>query len=333
MRFKRRDKEVADGKCIYLIYTMNLLAFLVFVLIVILAIIIIVGKLSHQHTGSKEIVIVDDSRQKPARKFGFSGINYVPYENNQISALAKTRDPSILARLLNVLKIRRLPKGNSDTDILNKVAKIRGLSAAKNKPQWSAGAKRDKHHAELLYNFAKKYIKFDNFCYLDFGGADCGVSSFFGKLIKAKETNCFDIYPSEVRHVGVIRKVGKPGKSLPYGDNSMNVITAIMSLHHVKDLLFMAKEIERVMAPGAFLIIREHDCWDAADAMIVDIEHKLYQVAFDEGMDNNVFHYRNDNSWENLFNLKLIVKNYYFPRPKPNITASRAFVAIFQKPK
>ena len=42
-------------------------------------------------------------------------------------------------------------------------------------------------------------------------------------------------------------------------DCSVDLVTCIMSMHHFRDFNQMLKEISRVLKPGGYLFIREHD--------------------------------------------------------------------------
>jgi len=42
-------------------------------------------------------------------------------------------------------------------------------------------------------------------------------------------------------------------------DESVDLVTCLMSIHHFEDFDLMLKEIKRVLKPGGFLFVREHD--------------------------------------------------------------------------
>jgi ubiquinone/menaquinone biosynthesis C-methylase UbiE len=47
---------------------------------------------------------------------------------------------------------------------------------------------------------------------------------------------------------------------LPVGDQSVNLITCLVTLHHIPKLDNILKELARIIQPDGYLIIREHDC-------------------------------------------------------------------------
>ena len=70
------------------------------------------------------------------------------------------------------------------------------------------------------------------------------------------------------------------GINLPFDDNSFDLIVAVMSFHHVEHIDELLTEVFRVLAPGGYLVIREHDCEDNERAVVIDIVHGLYSLVW-----------------------------------------------------
>ena len=68
------------------------------------------------------------------------------------------------------------------------------------------------------------------------------------------------------------------GGDLPFADGSVDVATALMSLHHMRDLDHKLSELARVTRVGGQLIVREHDAppGDVAFRALLDVMHGLY---------------------------------------------------------
>lgn len=66
------------------------------------------------------------------------------------------------------------------------------------------------------------------------------------------------------------------GTVLPYADNSIHLAVALMSLHHVDDVTTTLLEIKRVLQPGGYFAIREHDMDDPDLAPLIDVFHGMY---------------------------------------------------------
>lgn len=114
------------------------------------------------------------------------------------------------------------------------------------------------------------------------------------------------------------------GSDLPFNDNSFDLITANMVLHHVDDLDGLLQEIRRVLRPNGYLVISEHDIlssmnsedisgltseeWREYVSSFLDIVHLLYEVIlsdpqetepreFEESFRRN---YLSSEEWKNL---------------------------------
>ncbi len=58
------------------------------------------------------------------------------------------------------------------------------------------------------------------------------------------------------------------------------MVTALMSLHHVADAPAVLAELVRVLRPGGFLVLREHDCAWPRLAVSLDVVHALYALVW-----------------------------------------------------
>lgn len=89
--------------------------------------------------------------------------------------------------------------------------------------------------------------------------------------------------------------------------DSIDLVVALMSLHHVEDQDNMIKEIHRVLRPGGFVLIREHDCPDDDYGNVLDIMHGLYSLVWSNPIQDINFletyssTYRSRNEWRDYF--------------------------------
>lgn len=67
---------------------------------------------------------------------------------------------------------------------------------------------------------------------------------------------------------------------LPLDDASQDIVTAIMSLHHIQQVDAYLSEIHRILKPEGVLIIQEHDPQSPDDAVALDILHGLYSMVW-----------------------------------------------------
>lgn len=90
--------------------------------------------------------------------------------------------------------------------------------------------------------------------YLDLGCGDTTISSAISKAIGATKQ-----YYADIEHRNVPDFVLVKDSKIPVFDNAVNLLTAFVSIHHYENMAGMFSEMLRVMKPGGFLFIREHD--------------------------------------------------------------------------
>lgn len=130
--------------------------------------------------------------------------------------------------------------------------------------------------------------------YLDIGCGDGTITEAFISKFSISNAYGADIIKS-VKLLGSINyiQLKEDNTSLPFSNNSLNLITAFMSFHHMKNLEHILNEISRIMSKDGLLIIREHDCVDVYnnDKLIVpkeqlksliDCQHAFYDVVWSE---------------------------------------------------
>lgn len=188
--------------------------------------------------------------------------------------------------------------------------------------------RRDLNQAECMGRNLKGYIK-EPGVYLDIGCNRGGITRELGRIIGAKRVVGVDVVDPKVVSGIEYHQIDTLGK-LPLPDASVDLITANMTLHHVEHLDVLAREISRVLRPGGRLYIREHDCWTVFDAMLIDVEHIMYdRVGGDEG-EYNMYHYTNFYGWDKLLEpLHFVKADYYYPSIRNDISPTRAYWAVY----
>ena len=111
---------------------------------------------------------------------------------------------------------------------------------------------------------------------------------------------------------------------LPFGDNSVDFVTAVCVFHHVHGAAraLLANEIRRVLTPGGFCCIIEHNPWNPATRSIVkrcpvDIDaelltaHRTRILLRDAGFDSfntNYFLYLPERLWNKVGSIENIFR-------------------------
>lgn len=171
---------------------------------------------------------------------------------------------------------------------------------------------------------------------LDFGCGDCSISMEVNKLIGTeKNPYCVDIeewFNYEKKSDKCNFKV-TDGKTIDHESESMDIVIALHSLHHVQYLSEIIKEIYRVLKTNGILIIKEHDCVTKDDMMIIDIYHAIYELVLKEKPDKSFFdkYYAKYYSAEGLQKILEDV-GFKFVKYKPLYGSVKNYLALYTKP-
>lgn len=120
---------------------------------------------------------------------------------------------------------------------------------------------------------------------------------------------------------------------IPWPEASHDLVTCFMTLHHIADAAHMIAEMLRVLRPGGVLVIREHDVRTAADRMLVDIEHNLYDAMQHREPLNEHLHCKSRAQWHELIapHAELLVADYDMIGVSPQVHPTRGFHAVYKK--
>ena len=208
---------------------------------------------------------------------------------------------------------------------------------------------KDIKRAQIYYCIIHKYIlnHFQIENYIDIGCGDCTLTKVLGNALGLSDKN---IYGADIPEWGAFTEQSRKklsiniidiekGKKLPIDSNKFSFITAFMTFHHVEKLNLMLSEVNRILKPGGYLLIREHDAMNYADYMLCDIEHMLYEVT---DRDNNLFKvaksyyakYYDLVEWDYLLSqhgFTHIYSSFISDSIYYELTNTRAFYAIYKK--
>ncbi len=93
------------------------------------------------------------------------------------------------------------------------------------------------------------------------------------------------------------------GVCIPYVDNSFDLITCFMVMHHVppENLVRLLKEVYRVLKPRGLFIIKEHDA-TGRDSMLLDVLHEYYDYVLNptRTWEESAANYKNAKYWSQM---------------------------------
>ena len=202
--------------------------------------------------------------------------------------LSKTmRDITIRANIANIIE-RYTNKPNSDELI------YAALNAEYNKKQHNTDMSSiTKYRIDArirdLAGIVPQYNRHPK-SYLDFGGGDGTISEGIAQWLGVAKDNAVSAdvetwlsgTQAQKQLSGItFNTIPKAGR-LPYKDGQFDAITCFVVLHHIEQLEERISELYRILAPGGWLLIREHDCRDNATRTIIDIYHNLFELVYNK---------------------------------------------------
>lgn len=101
---------------------------------------------------------------------------------------------------------------------------------------------------------------------------------------------------------------------LPYPDGHFNVVYALMSLHHIRNIESMLTEIHRVLAPNGLVIIREHDCVTNGLGLVLDVIHGFYSMVWSNPKELKCFHEEYWANYRTAKQLDILIESSRFTR-------------------
>ncbi len=162
-----------------------------------------------------------------------------------------------------------------------------------------------------IQEYVTKEFGSPKFHYLDVGCGSGKKTNIFSKLFDLPKTM---VYGADIPNWGPYQfnKSKLPfhfefirDGVIEYPDNSFEVVSAILTLHHVPDLTSFLKEIKRILKPNGLLLIIEHDNHNKFDNLITDLQHTLYSYLYDNNHnyleENNFNRYFNYMEWDFIF--------------------------------
>lgn len=196
----------------------------------------------------------------------------------------------------------------------------------------------------MAYHF-RKFIN-DVTTYLDVGAGTGKKTVEFAKELglNLKNVHAIDFEyfdDKKYKRVKDIEFSNNPDEVYPYKDKSFDLVTAFMVLHHINDLDFTLRQINRILKIGGYFYIKEHDNCSSVETMLHDIEHCVYEIVY-KPQPNFDFRFENYATYYNWLEWDIITERYGFEYKKSGdinysvyarVTSTNHFYAIYQKVK
>jgi ubiquinone/menaquinone biosynthesis C-methylase UbiE len=248
--------------------------------------------------------------------------------------------------LIDLLKTN---KKITDTEVMNYILKYNEDNKQVNKKieksicdKWSYAIQ----YLSMMYNkFYKQHKLTKDIKYLDICCGTGKKTGLFSKFLELKKENtyCTDIdtwgpYKNKSKmRLPFQFKYITDGK-LDYSDNTFDICTCILSLHHVTKLDDFINEIYRITKPGGYFLLIEHNVITDYDRIFINLQHMLYSIFFDKKTDytdNPDYTYcYNMYEWNYIMKkhgFQLKMQNYLQFDAKQNINYDNCYFAFYKK--
>lgn len=151
--------------------------------------------------------------------------------------------------------------------------------------------------------------------YLDYGCAEGSITDHVRKLVGVDVASAFgadvrSLDPTGFTFILLPKEDENPtsvGTILPsLKSSSIDFITSAMVFHHVRHAEAALLELRRVVSKDGVLVLREHDCQSASEAVFLDITHGLYSLVLSDPVEWPSFldeyraWYRSRDQWNDI---------------------------------
>lgn len=113
--------------------------------------------------------------------------------------------------------------------------------------------------------------------YIDIGTGDGNDFALIGEKVSAQRKIAVDVGDFRLDKSSELLII-EPNQPINLPDNSVQFVTFLHSLHHCEDAIFRLKDITRLLSPGGYIMIKDHDVTNDEEANNVSLEHFVYSV-------------------------------------------------------
>lgn len=204
-----------------------------------------------------------------------------------------------------ILKINELVENNKNDDEIYKILRNYVHNVLYKSEEYKNIIKKNNREINRILEI-KKIINLTGYKnYLDIGCGDGTITQKIGEYMNLKKENINGCDIIHCNNNNITFKLLGESLSAPYSDNSFDIITLFMSLHHISyDISFFIKEIYRITTNNGIVIIREHEVNDENLKILLDVMHGFYAMVYNDEMRDFRDHfanYQNDEYWSSLF--------------------------------
>lgn len=184
-------------------------------------------------------------------------------------------------RISNMSSIYKQIEEGSDDSIIIKM--LQTNTPSQQQLAMDSTKRGDRAAEDLFHVLESINNKYSITSYLDIGCNNGSITVPFGEKLSLDSNH---IHGIDVVNFGA--QTIKPfegfdykqydGYNIPFEDESFDLLTCLMVLHHVERPADLIKEFNRVMRKSSIIIIKEHNSYDPLLDNLIELEHMLYET-------------------------------------------------------
>lgn len=176
--------------------------------------------------------------------------------------------------------------------------------------------------------------------YLDYGAGNLTFAYSLMKLLGLKTAWAVDVPQEFEKGWDDMRKrfpmiqFAFIQKEFPFKEK-FDLVSCIMVMHHIENVQETIKLFSSIVNKNGYLLIKEHDCFDEGDQLLVDVEHSLYLArneSFEKIKEQKMW-CKTHTQWTEMISkagFKFIKRTWVFTN-KEEIAPTRHYFALYQK--
>jgi ubiquinone/menaquinone biosynthesis C-methylase UbiE len=235
--------------------------------------------------------------------------------NILLNKLLKNENNSTLIKIKNIII-------NSD-DIIYSILDINNiLNKNKNKNKIYTTNKNHLWISNKLVELLSKFNYQSNIKIADIGGGEGNLINFISKSYNIPSSNLYVIeqqndWAEKYKYSNNINYLFWNNIDINIKSESIDIILIMVSLHHMLDCTIdnLMLNISRILKKDGLIIIKEHNCTNNEDKIIINWEHHLYHILMSDNLDEeNIKNYLNNfiNNYKSMEEYNQIFLKYNF---------------------
>lgn len=216
------------------------------------------------------------------------------YKNNLIINIAKIKilfNAFFTSQFTNELISKITKEKMNDDKIINFILETQKKKNITSKKKYNICDSWTYIIQHIVRIYKKNFNKNDNLSKLVYMDIGCGSGNKTLKIANNLKLDISNVYGADISTWGPYNQkkyehkfkfIKIDSEIININDNSIDLCSCILMLHHVHNLTKILEEIKRIIKPNGILILIEHNNFDDYDNLTLDVLHMLYGYLYDK---------------------------------------------------